>query len=171
MLLSPLFCINALGRGGGLSPPGASTPDVREGTNRLPYKDLASRRGERAQAGLNLISTRLQERRQNQTLSKVIGVFIDGESRPVSRDLVQNVARLPEIQGPEVVAVDHLCNAKSSAGDLLTPLPVLLVSWRPEGDVMDPANAHPSEPELRPLVNVDLGSGAAWSRLKYDGTL
>ena len=66
----------------------------------------------------------------------------------------------------EVEAVDHPGDADAGAGDPLPPLAVLAIVRRPEGDVMDAARAESHRWQLRPLRDVDLGTGAALGRLE-----
>ena len=76
-------------------------------------------------------------------------VLVDREARADGRELEQHPARLKEIHGLEVEAVDHLRGVRAGLGDTLTPRRQVL-RLAGERDVVDASRA---------LSTVDLRRG------------
>src|SRR3954449_1048199 len=99
-----------------------------------------ARVGERREQLLELRAQILVLDRQAQRLAEVLGVLVDGEAGRGRGDLEQDALRLLEVDGVEVVAVDHRRDVHAGPGDALLPGDVLVVARVP-GDVVHGAGA------------------------------
>src|SRR3954469_558642 len=62
---------------------------------------------DRSQVRLDLFPEVLVVRRQRELLAQRLDRLVDGEARAEGRDLEEDAARLAEVDGAEVEAVDH----------------------------------------------------------------
>jgi len=96
-------------------------------------------------------AARLQEGRQFERLAERRQRFVDGKARNIGRDLEQDMARLAEIDGAEVVAVLLLGRADAVVvGELFDHRRLRHVIGRAKGDVMDRTRALPAGQKTAP---------------------
>ena len=94
-------------------------------------------------------------------------VFVGGEAGAVGGYLEQHPARLTELDGLELVTVDHRCHSKACLRQPFPPRGMLLLVGRPEGDVMDPSGSYETmDREVWALHEAHAGTRAPQSNLK-----
>src|SRR5207248_155920 len=96
--------------------------------------------GQRRQACLDLLTTILEERREDDSRPELLDGAVDREARPVVGDLEQHPAGLAEVDRVEGVAVDDRRRAHLGLAERLEPLRVL-GHRRAPGDVVHAARA------------------------------
>src|SRR5205823_6733232 len=93
---------------------------------------------QRGEDVLHLLAQRLVGRREGEALAERLQRFVGGEAGADRGELEQHAARLAEVHGAEVEAVDHLGGAAAGPDDTLAPRLVLVHRARPR-DVVDGA--------------------------------
>src|SRR5579884_1475545 len=128
-------------------------------------RGVGRRRGQRAEAGLDLGAVRLEEGRQGERLAEVRGVLVGGEAGTVGGDLEEDAAGLAEVDRAEVETVNHRGGTQAGVRQALAPGAVLVVVGGAEGDVVDAADADAAAAQVGALLEVDLGAQAAGADL------
>src|SRR5216683_2015847 len=118
---------------------------------------------ERSEAGLDLGAEVFKRGRQREPLAQVLLRLVGRESRTDRGDLEQHPARLAEVDGPEVEAVDHRRRVAAALDDAAAPRLVVLHRRRPRDVVHRPRAAQASRRGGR-VVDVERAARVA-SRL------
>src|SRR5258708_5987187 len=87
--------------------------------------------GYRGQVLLQPWAHHLVPLRQHQSLAEAGGVLVYVEARVQGGDLKQNTARLPEVDRPEIGAIDDRCRVQVGAAEGLAPGLMVLVRRSP----------------------------------------
>src|SRR5919201_960327 len=101
----------------------------------------AARRGrrndDRRQVEPDALPAALVLRRQLKGRAQPLGRLIDREAGAIGSDLEEHAARLAEVNGAEVLAVDDRCHVQSLVDDHSAPGQLMIVVESPPGDVVD----------------------------------
>src|SRR5262245_29871045 len=111
--------------------PGRSSAECSGGDTRVGY---------RPQHRLDLLPAVLVVGRQRELLTQGLEWLVHSEARAERRDLEQDAARLAEVDGAEVEAVDHRRRARPGLDHPLASLLVIVHLGGP-GDVVDAAGS------------------------------
>src|SRR5207245_1304772 len=95
------------------------TPDMAE--KDWLARDPLARVRQLRQDRLDLFTQVLEGRRQRELLAEVLERLVDRETRAERRDLEQHAARLAEVDGLEIEAVDHRRRAAAALDHLRPP--------------------------------------------------
>src|SRR3954470_20799778 len=96
---------------------------------------------------------------QVQSVTQTACRLIDGETGTVGRDFEQNPARLAEVDGVKIEAIDDGRYMKAEPNDLLAPVHLLRVVRAAKCNVMHRAGGIYSERAVRSLDQVELRAG------------
>src|SRR5207248_2780411 len=103
---------------------------------------------------LDLVAQVLVVRRQRDLLAQELERLVDRETRPDRRDLEQDAARLAEVDGLEIEAVDHRGRVRSGLQHTIAP-GLLLVRWARPGNMMHRAGSLDARLGRRWVVGIE----------------
>src|SRR5215472_5422550 len=97
----------------------------------------------------------LEPRRKTQRGAQILGRLVDGESRPIGRDLEKHSARLAEVDRLEVPTVDRGRHVATGGREVAAPPLLRLGVRRSPGDVVDGARRFAALGSFRRLDHVE----------------
>ena len=99
---------------------------------------------------------RLELRRQAERLAEMFHRFIRGKPRTVSRDFEQDSPRLAEVDGMEILPIDHGSDVEPERRQRFTPLQLCCLVRYPECDMMHRAGRDVAKTNVRALDQIEV---------------